>query len=338
MVPVPTRRIACRLTVTYAGFEGESALLESLYKRGKEGDQIAPDLYAAGGLLMFWTHEFTAPWQTEAWREQMREQHRPNAFLRQIENRWVTTESTFVDMSWWDACIDADGHPLLEDARLPVYLGVDASLRRDSTAIVACTYHRPSKKVALVWHRIFQPSPDDPLDFERTIEATILALDRRFKIKECRYDPYQMVASAQRLTAWGVPMVEFPQTVGNLTEASSNLYELIKGANLTVYADAEMRLALSRCVAVETTRGWRIAKDKTSHKIDVIVALAQAALGAVGSASKKEPMVISPELLARSTQIGTNGNPYARFRDLPGPTHDASTDLAMFQARALARR
>ena len=40
-------------------------------------------------------------------------------------------------------------------------------------------------------------------------------------------------------------------------------------------------LAISRCVALETSRGWRIAKEKTSHRIDSIVALAQAALGAV---------------------------------------------------------
>ena len=36
MVPPPTRKVAARLTVTYAGFEGESELLESLYKRGLE--------------------------------------------------------------------------------------------------------------------------------------------------------------------------------------------------------------------------------------------------------------------------------------------------------------
>ena len=34
MVPPPTRKIACRLTVTYAGFTGESVLLEELHKRG----------------------------------------------------------------------------------------------------------------------------------------------------------------------------------------------------------------------------------------------------------------------------------------------------------------
>jgi hypothetical protein len=42
-----------------------------------------------------------------------------------------------------------------------------------------------------------------------------------------------------------------------------------------------MRLSISRCVALETSRGWRIAKEKQSHKIDVVIALARAALGAV---------------------------------------------------------
>jgi hypothetical protein len=47
--------------------------------------------------------------------------------------------------------------------------------------------------------------------------------------------------------------------------------------------DAAMRLAISRAVAVETSRGWRIAKEKQSHKIDVVVALAMSALAAVRS-------------------------------------------------------
>ena len=58
-----------------------------------------------------------------------------------------------------------------------------------------------------------------------------------------------------------------------------------------------MRLAVSRCVALETTRGWRIAKEKTSHKIDVIVALAQAALGAVQQASGNDGAINPGELM-----------------------------------------
>ena len=115
-----------------------------------------------------------------------------------------------------------------------------------------------------------------------------------------------MQAVSQRLTAkHTIPMVEFPQTVGNLTEASSNLYELVKGRNLVAYPDDAMRLAVQRSVAVETSRGWRIAKEKASHKIDVVVALGMAAHGAVQEASKNPSWfkdLATPEFMARTSQ------------------------------------
>jgi phage terminase large subunit-like protein len=80
--------------------------------------------------------------------------------------------------------------------------------------------------------------------------------------------------------------VEYPQSSPNLTAASQNLYELIKGRNLIAYPDAAIRLAVSRAVAIESPRGWRIAKEKQSHKIDVVVALAMAALAAVQNPSR----------------------------------------------------
>ena len=47
--------------MTYAGFSGESVVLEDLYKRGLTLPQVGPDLYAGDGLLMFWSHEPIAP-------------------------------------------------------------------------------------------------------------------------------------------------------------------------------------------------------------------------------------------------------------------------------------
>jgi phage terminase large subunit-like protein len=232
-------------------------------------------------MLMYWTHTAPAPWQDDAWRDQMRQQLRPNAYLRLIENRFVTNEGSFVDLEWYDACVDPDLSPALTDLSLSVWVGVDASVKRDSTAIVCCSFDTKLKKVKLIWHRVFQPSQEDPLDFEATVERTLLDLRRRFRIREIRFDPYQLVAVAQRLTTAGLPMVEFAQSVPNLTESSTNLYELLKGRNLVAYADDDLRLAISRCVALETSRGWKISKEKASHKIDVVVALAQAALGAV---------------------------------------------------------
>ena len=132
MVPPPTRRIACRLTVTYAGFEGESDLLLELYKRGLQQQQVAPNLYAGDGMLMFWSHEPIAPWQTEAWLSEMRRSLRPNQYLRMIENSFVTTESSFVDLASWDACVDPNATPLVADKELPIWVGLDASVKHDS--------------------------------------------------------------------------------------------------------------------------------------------------------------------------------------------------------------
>jgi len=80
-----------------------------------------------------------------------------------------------------------------------------------------------------------------------------------------------MAATAQRMRRVGLSMVEFPQSLSNLTAASQNLFELIKAQGIVTYPDADIRLALQRSIAVETTRGWRIAKEKVSHRIDVVV-------------------------------------------------------------------
>jgi hypothetical protein len=88
MIP-PTRKIALRLTTTYAGFTGESELLEKLYARGLAQPKVGPDLYAGDGLLMYSTHEPQAPWQTPEWVEQMRKQLRPHLFVRMITNHFA---------------------------------------------------------------------------------------------------------------------------------------------------------------------------------------------------------------------------------------------------------
>jgi hypothetical protein len=289
LVPVPTRRISCRLTVSHAGFEGEGELLHQLYQRGLRQQQIGSDLYAGDGMLMFWSHQPLAPWQTEAWLADMRRTLRPNQFLRMIENRFVTTEATFVEMHAWDRCVDPRLGFALADRSLPVWIGVDASVKHDSTAIVVVTFDQKAQQVRLIFHRVFQPTPDEPLDFAATIEATLLDLSRRFQLRKVLFDPYQMQAVSQRLARAGLPIEEFPQSAPNLTAVSQNLYELIQSGGILAYPDAAMRLAVSRAVAVETARGWRVSKQTQSHKIDVVVALAMACHAAVQGQSEPAP-------------------------------------------------
>jgi hypothetical protein len=160
-----------------------------------------------------------------------------------------------------------------------VWIGCDASTKHDSTAIAACTF--ADGKVKLVFHRIWQPTPDAPLNFEETVEATLLDLRHRFYVRSIKTDPWQMAAVIQRLTLQGLPIEEFAETSGNLTEASTVLYEAIRSHTLKVYPSADIRRAISHAVAVESGRGWKISKSLASQKVDILIALAQAALGAV---------------------------------------------------------
>ena len=290
LVPPPTRQIACRLTTTYAGYEGESLLLQDLYRRGLQQPRIGDDLYAGDGILMFWSHSPVAPWQDERWLAEMRRTLRANAYQRLVLNEFASAKSQFVDMSAWDQCVQPALTPTLE--RIPIYVGVDASTKRDSTALVAVTFD----KKAPVQHRVFTPAPGDPINFEATVEATIIDWRRRFVLRQVLFDPFQMAAVSQRLAKAHVPIEEYPQSVPNLTAATQNLFDLIQSRSLVLYPDAPMRLAASRAVIVESSRGWRLDKLKQAHKIDVVVALSMACLAAVRGQGKPGYDLFAPGL------------------------------------------
>jgi phage terminase large subunit-like protein len=76
-------------------------------------------------------------------------------------------------------------------------------------------------------------------------------------------------------------LTEFPQTVPNLTAISQNLYDLIEHRHLVLYPDEELRKEATMAVGKETGRGLRIVKEKAIHKIDQIIALAEACYAAV---------------------------------------------------------
>ena len=279
MVPVPTRQFSVRLVTSYAGYSGDSQLLEELYKRGMALPLVGDSLHAGDGLLMAWHTTPICKWQDERWLAEMRRSLRPNQFLRMICNQFVTTESSFIDMVLWDKIVDPSISPIASDKSLSIWVGVDASTKRDSTAIVAVTCAK--NQVRLVCHKVFQPSQTQPLDFEETVEATLINLSNNFRVRKVLYDSFQMAASAKRLANRGVVVEEFVPSSANVTQASENLHHLIQSNNFIAYPDAGLRTAVSQAVAVETARGTRIGKATPDHKIDAITALSLACLAAV---------------------------------------------------------
>jgi hypothetical protein len=282
LTPPPTEPEAWMLMTTYAGFSGESKLLEQLYQDTLKGERLDDDLelFRKGSVTMFWSHTPRQPWQTEAYYTEQRQTLRPNAFRRLHENQWVTGTEAFISGDEWDACIDEALSPILGPFGHPTVIGVDASFKHDTSAAVAVQFR--GDKIVLVDHRIWKPSPQQPLDLELTIEQYLLDAHRRGQVRAIVCDPYQMHRSITTLQRAGLPIRELPQTQGNVTAFGQTLFDLIKGKNLRIYPAAELREQALNAVAVESARGWRLAKDKTSRKIDAIVALAMACHEAIG--------------------------------------------------------
>ncbi len=290
LTPVPTRRNSIRLITTYAGWEGESKLLWDIYRAGVspeehpegQAERVHPTLplyfNRAARLFVYWDHEPRMPWQTPHYYEAQRRALRPGTYLRLHENRWTTAASTFITPELWDPLVDATRTPLLPTKDVALHVGVDASTKSDTSGVVAV--YREGSRIILAQHRIWRPSSERPLDIAATIEEYLKWLHEAFRLREVLCDPYQLHKMITDLAKLGLPIREFPQTVPNTTLMGSTLFDVLKGRNLVLYRGEELRTQALNTVAIESPRGWRIAKEKASRKIDGIVSLAMACVSA----------------------------------------------------------
>ena len=284
LTTVPTRKQPLTVITSYAGFSEDNLLFE-LYKKGLTN--VDPKMF------FFWTHENLASWITPDYLATQKERLRPNTSLRLHCNMWTAGEDPFIDIVDYDACVDPAHVPLLEDLHkeYKLILGVDIGIKNDNAAVIAVA--KKENRIILIAHRKWKPSKENPLDIEETVEKYIRELAAKFSVKEVRYDPYQFHRSAMSLAKDNIKMVEFPQSVPNLTEMGQNLYDLIKGGNLQLYKSDDLRLHAQNARAQETPRGFRIVKGKSSDKIDLFISLAIAALGAVQSSSGETEIYVS---------------------------------------------
>ena len=277
-VPSPARKISFRLSVSTAGFEGEPSPLREIYDRAMTyGTEVAPELRTDRNLLCFWSNRTgLAPWQSQAWTDEMARTLRPAQYQRLIENRWTASATTFVELSDWDACVDPDVRPLSSDKRLRVWAGLDLGLRHDATALVVVSIDKD--RVVLVDHRTFVPRKGETLDIEATAEQALRDLARRFDLNAVAYDPWQAIDLGQRLKRAHINMVEVTQTATNQGPMANQLIDLIKQRRLSMYAASDLRLAVSKTVIIESSRGYRLGKTKGSDRVDPIIALSMACL------------------------------------------------------------
>src|SRR5262245_23347606 len=281
LTPPPTEFSAWQLIVTYAGFTGESDLLESIYKRGIQGKRIDSELecYESDELFLFWSHTPRQPWQDEAYYESQRRILRPTQFQRLHRNEWVSSESSFITAELYDDCVEP-GHADLSGS---LFVGIDCATRRDCYAEVVVKYEDESDRLQLADCRVWKPSPGVPLNIESTIEFYLkrVCADPRAHIQMIYYDPFQMIRTAEVLRMAGYPCEAFDQTLGHLTSACENLLSLFTSKGLRLYPNADLREHCLNSVTIESAKGIRLAKGKQSGKIDACASLSFAALAAV---------------------------------------------------------
>ncbi|MBA7496502.1 hypothetical protein ES702_07111 [subsurface metagenome] len=280
MTTNPTKPHPLILITTTAGYDDES-LLYQLFKKGMELEK-SPD----PTFFFYWEGENEIPinqmpWQTEKYLKQQEGRLRKNTYLRLHENKWVEDITQFIDIDKYDQCVNKDLTPKLPNKNIKIWVGIDASISGDSTAVVAVT--RKENKIILANYKKWQPTKKNPIDLEETVEKYIIDLDRAFNLQLAFYDPYQLHRSAVTLKKKGIRIKELPQTVSNTIDFSQNLYDLIQFGNIEFYPSPEVRRHIKSCKAKEMTRGFRIVKDKHSEKIDIAIAGAMACLGAVKS-------------------------------------------------------
>lgn len=274
LLPIPTMPDSYLWLSTTAGFTGEGALLEDLYKRGLAGKRISRkyEVYEDKGLCMFWSHKPRQPWQTKKYYDEQRRLLRPNTFARQHGNEWVSAESAFITAQQWDAVVDDALSPLLPTKEYSLTLGVDIGTKNDNGAVVGARRDE-SGKVVVCFHRVWRPKFLQPVQLA-DIEEFIRETCRSYRVHAIAFDPSQAYSMIQGLQRSGLPAVEFPQTTANTTAMATELFNLVTGKNLRSYPDKTLREHIINAVGVETGSGVRMAKSTASRKIDIAAALA----------------------------------------------------------------
>lgn len=301
----PTKPEGVRWIASYAGFLGESQVLWDIWQKALKGARVEgtnlPVYTVPEASLMAFIDvgeaSWRMPWNTPEYMREVQEAERPNTFRRLWLNEWVSNESEFITREQWQACYSPEVRPIGPKDKRRMVLGADASTSRDLTALVGVYRDESSGMTDAIYCRVWKPEKNilrrnkPTIDLTESIKAEILALHAQKLVDAVYYDPYQLHSIALDLSRAGVRMVELPQTAQR-TAADQSLYDAIVGRTLKHYNDPTLTEHVTNAVAIETPRGFRLAKERTSRKIDAAVALSMAHYGAVETQGRVGVMAV----------------------------------------------
>jgi phage terminase large subunit-like protein len=223
-----------------------------------------------------------------------------NAFRRMHLNEWTEQAERWIDIAAWDAC--AAPIDLERLRRRRCFGGLDLSTTTDVTALawifppdhddglwrVVSRYFVPEDNLRKraerdrvpydLWTRqgYIEATPGNVVDYS-AIEARIRADAALFDVKEIAYDPWNATHIALRLQDEGAKMIEFRQGFRSMAAPTRELEKLIVSRKLAHGGNPVTRwMAANVAVAQDPAGNLKPAKDKSTERIDGIVALIMA--------------------------------------------------------------
>ena len=179
---------------------------------------------------------------------------------------WTGGQSPFIGPDEWDAC---NGEPDIPEGA-EVILGVDASIRHDSTAI--CVVRKDGEVYHAMW-KVCTPKRGDEISLGE-VEQFIRDLADYFTVRSVVYDRHYAWHMAQRLDEEGIPMVEWVY-VRNAA-ATRVVHDLVTHRRLRHGGDDVARRHALAAEVKERENGLIISKRASRDPIDALVALSMA--------------------------------------------------------------
>lgn len=200
-------------------------------------------------------------------------------------NNWTRSQESWLPTGAWEQCVD---HELELDRDLPVWVGIDMALKRDTIAVVIA---QPQNDRVVVRAKIWQPQIDG-VDVAG-VEAHLREIHNTYEVQEFVYDPAFFERSAEALSDEGLNMVTFPQSATRMIPACGNAYEMIVAKKIAHDGSPMFTDQVLSAAQRMSANGWTLSKGKSRRKIDACIAMVMA----VDRATRKPVEEPSPSVL-----------------------------------------
>lgn len=249
-----------------------------------------------------------ASWMTADRLAEQRQLLPESVYLRLWENVWTEgTASPALRADDIGAALTCDG-PLEEpEPHFVYFVGVDASLTNDATAVVCCGVHSgggeyvesntnfrwgewkeriPEReyvqipgtgRVRVANVRVWRPRPGHQVPLE-DVRLHILDLHRRFKLRRVLLDPHQSGHLSQLLRRDRVPAELVWQTGPKLTEQATALVNVFQNQLIDLFDEPDLIGDLRRLQLEEKSYGFRLSTERSATALGTVHGDAASAL------------------------------------------------------------